>query len=439
MSIIKNKLFCLIVIALLARASAGFFHLKRGVPDTEGYFRTAEQLISGDYTGYIGKRPPVYPLIIAAAGFNPEVIIWIQGIMGVGISVLLYLLFSTLTGKGTLGFLIGLSYAVNPSQIMCENFLVSETTCTFILTLSVYLFFKMTIRRVSSTWYELILFGLVCSLCVLTRAQYQFLPIIYAIFLGYHLKAGIGESVWKTAVFLIPVVILVGAWGLFQYKRIGQFTIAPELGYSLTNHTINFIEFAPDRYDNIKQVLIRNRQNKLQAKGETYVAYVTAVPELLELTKLSYAQLSQKLVEINLAAIKEKPLLYLKGVATGCIRFFKPFWPGRLYGIRPAISKGGILLKSIAAAYTFFQITLMLIFLIFPFLLMFSTSFRKEFVQSLEITFIYSLALGTGFLQALVELGENARYKTSVEPLMICMAIWAAFELIRRPSQSGKR
>ena len=120
---------------------------------------------------------------------------------------------------------------------------------------------------------------------------------------------------------------------------------------------------------------------------------------------------------------QEKPLLYLQSVAIAFGRFFKPTWFARLFGIRAAISKGGWPLRIIAGVYAVCHLACMSIFLLFPILVIFSSSFRNLIELDLRITFIYTLVLFTGVTQALIEFGENARYKTAVEPLMIGVAV----------------
>ncbi|HUU29516.1 MAG TPA: hypothetical protein VM123_17065 [archaeon] len=433
---IRNKVFWLIVISIAVRLAFGCMYPIKRFPDTAGYFQTGRQLVSGDYNGYTGKRPPVYPLLVAAAGFNRHALVWIQAAMGMGISVLLYLIFSRLVKSETVGFLLGLTYAFNPSQLMFEFSLSSETTCTFFLTLLLYLFFRFTARKVSPSRLDLLFLGLVCSICVLTRAQFQTLPVFFALFLAYYLKAKLGESIWKAAVFLVPVAVLAGSWSGFQYRRIGQFTVSPDLGYGIMNHTIKFIEFAPERYESIKQVLIRHREYKIQTKGEAYGSVAASLPELLEMTGLTYAGLSRKFAEIAFATIREKPFLYLASVFRGFVRFFKPIWPGRLFGIRPAISQGGTLLKVTAALYAFILLACTFTFFVFPILVHTIPRWRESFGWTFEITFIYVLVFGTALIQALVEFGENARYKTSVEPLIICMAVWIIIKLFI-PAKKG--
>jgi hypothetical protein len=426
---IKNRLFWLIIIAFSVRIIFGFFYPVKSVPDTGDYFRTGMQFVEGDYSDYIGARPPVYPLLIAATNFDKSAVNKIQVVMGVAVSVLLYLIFSGLTKSDNMGFILGLTYALNPSQMLFEFAMMSETTCTFLLILTIYLLFRLFNKPSAPSWIEYVSIGVVSSLCVLTRGQFQPFPVLIAFFLAYHLKIKAGERLWKLSSFLIPVVILLCSWASFQYIRLGQFTLNPSLGYSLTAHTVNFIESAPEDYREIKEILISHRDYNLRTKGTEFNAVAASVPEILKVTGNNYMRLYRVMKEMNREVIIKEPWRYLKSVAKSGVQFYKPTWYGRLLGIRDVINKGEWTLKIIAALYAVLHVLFMFVFLVFPLITVFSKRLGTTVEWSLSTVFIYILVLITGTSAAFVEIGENARYKTSVEPLIICLAVWIMMEL----------
>jgi len=436
---VNKKIIWLFTIAIWVRLVYALSFPPRSFPDTQGYFQTGQQILNRSFCEYSGKRPPVYPLLTALTGYSPKILVFIQASMGVFISFLIYLIFSNLTKNDNYGFILGLSYALNPSQVLFEFGLVSETTCTFFLILTIFFLLFLMNPQKQPKMIFLILIGLISSLCILTRAQFLPLPILILFFLVYHFKYSLGEKLFKLIYFIVPVAILIGSWSWFQYRRIGQFVVSPDIGLSLTSHTIGFIESAPQSFDIIKHILIQNREHYLKTKGTMFNSVAASIPELLKTTGYSYPELCSKLKEMNLFLIKKEPVRYLRSVTISIVQFFKPTWYGHLFGIRPAVTKGGWLLRIIAATYAVFHIFMMVVFLFFPLLSIIIKKLRGIMIWILPTFFIYTLTLLIGISAAFIERGENARYKTSVEPLMICMAIWAAFELIRRPSQSGKR
>ncbi len=432
MKLFGNKVFLLLIIAIAVRI---FFSIRcdlRTFPDSKLYFETGRQLVTGDYSDYNGKRAPVYPLLIAATGFNREVTVFFQVAMGVGISLLLYLIFSKLTGSSMAGFLAGLVHALNPAMIGYEFTLCSETTCAFFLILSIFLLFRFIAQKRIPSAGELIILGIASGLCLLTRPMYQFFPVFLTAALIFYLSRR-KMAVWKVVLFIVPVMITTIPWGIFQYKRIGQFVITPDIGYAIMYHTVRFIEEAPDEYDDIKQVLIKHREHKIRAGAKSYDSCLEASRvELQELTGLPYAELSRKLAWISIKTITEEPILYLRGVVRAFFRFFKPFWPGHLYGVRPAVMEGGWLLRSVIATYAAFFLFSLAILLFLPVLTIISPSWRKAFRWHFNTVFFYSLLLVTAGFPAFLTFSDNARFHASIEPVILGFAISIFFTAWRK-------
>jgi len=423
MKLFRSKLFLLLIIAISARILFSIQCDLRTFPDSKGYFETGRQLVTGDYSDYNGKRAPVYPLLIAATGFNREVTVLFQASMGVGISLLLYLIFSRLTNSSMAGFLAGLVHALNPAMISYEFTLSSETTCTFFLIFSIFLLFRFTAENRKPSSGELFALGMASCLCMLTRPMYQFFPVFLTAALIFYLSRR-KMAVWKVAMFVAPVMMLTIPWGVFQYKRIGQFVVTPDIGYAIMYHTVRFIEVAPDEYNDLKQVFIKHREDKLRTGAKSYDSCLEASRvELQERTSLSYADLSRKLAWISFRAITKEPILYLRGVVRAFVRFFKPFWPGRLFGVRPAVMEGGWLLRSVVAAYAAFFLLSLAILLSLPVLTITSPRWRKVFRWNFNTVFFYSLVLVTAAFPAFLTLSDNARYHACLEPYILGFAI----------------
>ena len=174
----QKKIFWLLAIAIGVRLFYGMNYPPRSVPDTEGYFRTGEQLVSGDYSDYNGKRPPVYPLLTAVAAYDLSRIVWLQAAMGVVAAVILFRIFSLLAGSETVGFLLALTQALNPSQVLFEFSGVSETTCTLLIVLTVWFTIRMIEMRSTARGINILVSGLLASLVILTRGQYLPLPFL---------------------------------------------------------------------------------------------------------------------------------------------------------------------------------------------------------------------------------------------------------------------
>lgn len=394
----SRKLIVLVVIAISVRLIYGHVYSYRGVPDTTDFFNTAEQFVTGNYSEYTGLRMLGYPLLIAATGANKPLIIFIQVIFGVGIAMLLYLLFSTLSKSQRVGFVCGLAYALNPTQIFFEFMLMSETTATFLLVLSGYFLFKEKYTAAGCT----------CMLLILTRPQFVALLIPLGALMIYRNKL-------RANILFAPIVIGLIAWMFFQENKIGQFTLTTNFGLGLTQHTVKFIEHAPEEYDEIKRVLIGNRDKKSPVAA--------SLPTLMEKTGMTFPELTACMATMSLETVIEVPFKYLRSVVEAFIRFFRPAWYGRLMGIRTAVKQGGWLLSNVAIIYALVHVLVMFAFLFLPF-----------YTSQSSLVFIYILVMVIAVSQAFVASSENARYSISVDPLMSSAVVWAIADRIKKRS-----
>lgn len=425
MRIFHHKLFWLLAIAVTARILFAVVSDYKTFPDSAWYFETGRQFLSGDYSEYSGKRAPLYPLLLAANGFDPGRAIFLQTAMGVVTTLLVFLIFRRLTGSATAGFLAGLVPALNPAQIDYEFTLGTEALCTLFIILSVYLLFRFTTGRRLPGWGELALVGAVSSLSTLTRPQYVIHPAFMALMLLVYLvwqRHSLRAILPRLGMFILPVLLLVVPWGLFQKAHIGQFVVSPDIGYAIMDHAVLFMEQAPAEYREITEVLIRHRDQHLRDKGEAYGCIEAARPELEQLTGLPYAELSRKLAVVAFATIAREPLTYLWNSTRAFIRFFKPFWPGQLWGVRPAVTDGGWLLRSVVTLYTLAYFAGLAVLFTLPILTLISRAWARAFPWRFEPVFLYALVLVTAGFQSFITLSENARFHATIEPLLLAFA-----------------
>jgi hypothetical protein len=119
-------------------------------------------------------------------------------------------------------------------------------------------------------------------------------------------------------------------------------------------------------------------------------------------------------------------MLYAKSVFKAWVNFWRP--PGPSSQI--SLAREGFGQK----IFYFFQlpyyVLMSFLFLLISFLVL--TPARKMFKMSLVDYFCISTVLGVSFLQALVELGDNARYGILFHPLImyvVVTSLWRVFIL----------
>jgi hypothetical protein len=242
----------------------------------------------------------------------------------------------------------------------------------------------------------------------------------------------------RLAAFLITTLVPLALWANFQHQRIGRYSLSTHLGITLMHHPINFIESAPDSYREIREVLLRARREHIREKGDSYGSVEAAIPELQKLTGLSYEQLDRKYFEMSVATILKRPGLYTASVAKAVVRYFKPAWYSRQFGIRGVLTGNWLPSKIVALGFVGVHLACMAVFLAYPLLWLLFPGLRLQNFWRLETVFIYSLVGVNAIMQALVVQGENARFRVAVEPLMIALAVWIiAVTLFPRLRTSG--
>ena len=439
--ITRHRIILIILFASIVRIVFGLTSGVRTYKDSADYFETADQIVHGNLADYTALRPPAYPLFVYVFGKQPEVIVAAQAVLGVAISVLLFFLFRRLSGNGRIGLCAALAYALNPSQIFFEFSIISETLNTFLLVLSILLILPViewTAGKKQSSLLAVCCLGLATSAVILTRAQYQFLPLIFIPFIWYSYRRQPRTAISNTVVFMAPLIIIVGSWCGFQQRVTGHFSVTPDIGINLINHTVDYIESVPDRYKLYKDILIPIRDRKIREKGDSYCTIGEAMPALMDTTGLRFWEVASDLKEMSIIAIKANPGTYIFNVGRAFVRFFKPTWYSGVLGIRAAITESKPVEKAAALVYALVHVTFMFLFLVLPLMLLFSTQMRREFCSGVGTILIYALVAAVSFSQALVELGENSRYKTSVEPLMFGMAIWILFYMVGKLRGRGR-
>ncbi len=420
----RKKIFWVIVLALAARIVLAAVYPPQIWPETARYLTIAQRFVSGNFDGYLGKNVPLYSFLLIACGFNYQLVFIIQLAMGVAISVFVYFIFLRLTRSEWIGFFAALAYALNPGQLLFEAAYIPEIVCTFWLTLLVFLLVEIVAGNLPERWWSYSLLGLVSVICLLTRPHYQFVPALLLLFVLWRWRAQKRRAFLFSLSLIIPVAAGLGPWLVFQYKHTGKAEITTHLGITLMYHAMAFIEYAPESYGGVKQILLDEREAYLRDTGLFYGVVEAVVPEVMDKTGMSYAQVDSTYLSMALETIKRKPALYAGSFVRAMARFFKPTWYSKNFGIRVVIAKGTLPAKIVAVLYGAMQMGLVAVFLLFPLLALVGGSYRPKSLLDIRVGFIYALIWIAALIQGVLVLGENNRFRASVEPLMLGLAVW---------------
>jgi hypothetical protein len=402
-------------------------------PDSAAYLDLARQIRSADFTGYLGTRPPGYPLFLLLSGPGLHAIWFMQSILGILISLMLFAIVYDQTRSPIWSFVVGLSSSASMNLLFFEANIVSETSSIFLVVLSLLLVVK-ALRAKANGWLLYLALGVVLAVAGLTRPQLLLLAPLYVIFYLYSWsRAGVVvRSRWTYLASLgTPFVALVLFWCFFNSVTVGKFGVTTLTGYSLTNHSGAFMELAPDKYATIRDIYLAHRTKRIAETGQHTMTIHGAIPEMLQATGWSYTRLSDELTRMSLGMFIAHPALYLKGV----FRAWVEFWKVRNCWVLTNLTVSGLRgpLDLLWKAERGLLVAANALFLGGGLFALYRLIRRRSSPVPAFTLLVMAVVIVESILQAAVEYGENGRYAIPFQPLVI-YTIVAWIMLIRKPS-----
>ncbi len=408
--------------------------------DTPSYEQMARQLASGNFAGYIGKRTPGFPLLMIACGFSPAAMWVVQSLLGF-ISVLLTWEMLRRLGcsakwslSGSASVALGLQFAV------LEAALLTETLGLALVVASAFLLEIILLDERRGPVAHLAL-GLVVSFAALTRPQFAFLPALLLPILfacAWASTRSRSRRILRVAAFAVPVVALLGGWGLFNQRMVGRFTLSTNLYSGLFNHAGQFAEYSPPEYRQLADIYVEHREkyrDLVRWMGNSPVCVLGyAFPEMMRTSGLNELDLGRRLQTLALILFREHPVLYARGVVRGWLNFWRVpliWYPELVRG--PAYQVLSFVWVPIKIGW----VGLGALFLVACGGLGLRR-FRAWTRSQAFVLISFSLVvLATSVVQAFLELGENSRYAIPVQPLIAVVVFAVCSRLVPGKEHAG--
>ena len=164
------------------------------------YRAGAEVILAGDLTfsnGLFLVRPPLYPLLVAALGLQPLLIMAVNILFATAIIPLSYLLSSQLFKSERLALLASFIVALDPTSIKYSGILVAEPLANLLLALSFLTLIKLQVANqpVMTLMWGFIS-GCLIVLSALTRPAAYLLWIPMALWAGFARRAIAGGGIF---------------------------------------------------------------------------------------------------------------------------------------------------------------------------------------------------------------------------------------------------
>lgn len=398
--------------------------------DTPSYVDMAYILRSLDFSHYLGLRPPGYPLLLLLAALDFDRVWVLQSILGVAISLMVYSLTYSQTRSAAWAFLAGLAHSLNLNQLLFEASILTETFSAFLLVAVVWLL----LRPLGAGGQRLSVYvaaGVAAGIASLTRPLLLYLGPLCLLVLFHdwrRVRVPLPSRLKWALFFLAPWILLVVGWSLFNLVTVDYFGVTTLGGYEITNQTGAFIELAPEKYAAVKEVYLRYRAQRMAQFGTHVNTIHVAVHDLLKETGLSYSDLSRTLLRMSLELIAAHPIRYLKGVT----RAWVDFWRQNIYW--QANPRPGLQLRIWSLQWWLIQGAVLIFLAVSSKALWSLVRGRRNPPVSIQCLLPTSIVLVGSVIQALIELGGNARYAIPFQPLVVLVAFVSMHSASRRAS-----
>jgi 4-amino-4-deoxy-L-arabinose transferase-like glycosyltransferase len=394
--------------------------------DSASYLTMASQIAHWDFSGYTGARTPVYPLFILACGMNPGVITFVQGLLGIITTLMLFRIVLYRTGSWQSALVAGLLFDVSAIWLLYEGTIMSETLTLFLLMLSVWLFVRIYYHRNRALGTTVGL-GMAVSLLALTRPLFLFLPPLLLVAIYLMMRP---HGRWRHMFgYGLPVLVLVLGWCTFNKCTIGHFNVTSLTGYNLTQHAGADMELASPEYGELKSIYLKYRGQVVARTGSHSMTIWYAYPEMEATTGLSFSDLSSRLTAMSVDIFAAHPLLYFKSVARSWLLFWSASKSNSAAAhIQQSWLAGGIAMLLPLEKYPI--ILMNLCFFGIALSLAVRAVMRRGYRNWGFDATIVAIVLCGSVVQALMEYGENARYAIPFQPMILLVAVVTTWRLV---------
>lgn len=281
--------------------------------DASSYIELSMKFLGENNAVYLTLRSPLYSMILAliiktfgiSLGF--KVMVYIQYCLVFATSILIYSLFVRMFKNPLFPFLISILFNLSFSTIYFANILLTEILSIFLLFVSLYFLLKYFDRKKSKY-----LFILGLSVGLLSLARFNAVPIIFSFFgllcylVFFQQKNGIKKNLVSLIVFLIPYLIILNSWAIYNLNQNGFYGLFPAGGI-MVSRTVIIASIRTDNkfkseYKPVSDIFIKARdvyssQKRADIRGSLssndkygiledlqsgYVIYMIAWPDLIK-------------------------------------------------------------------------------------------------------------------------------------------------------------
>ncbi|MFC4632475.1 hypothetical protein ACFO3O_01040 [Dokdonia ponticola] len=399
--------------------------------DTESYIPLAERLSTLDLKGYDGLRTPGYPLLLAIAGIHFSIVVFIQTLLGILSSVLLFKISFRLKNHIPLALINGLSLSFFLHILFYERAILTETLtlCALVVCLwyLVRIDFFKTQKKDAITNVQSLLLGILMAVVFLIRPMFIVItPLVVVCFLIIYRHLKFLKIVIQVFLIGMPALASYQAWSMLNFYNTDYKTVTVFSGMNLAQNCVYFIDNADDSHAALRDVYVRKRDSVIANDGDVSMSIWRVYEALKAKENITVAELSQRFDPMNKELIRENPLAYSKQVGISWLAFWEEYVLWNYNAFKHNIPKW-----ILSGTWLYIQRPLLFLingaFLVISFIMIIRHIRKKELSLNFYL-FCVLLTLGSSLGQALVIYGNNGRFSVPFLPFIIVVVSHFLYE-----------
>lgn len=318
-------LLTLVVLGYLLFYGAAWKGAPLATSDSSQYLDFSHRMVQGTWVEP-HDRMPGYPLLLlalgAAHGSPGRALFYFQLLLHAGSVGLLVLVLRKFTGNRVLLWAFA-AFLLLPPFTGIAAYMLTECVSEFLMSAMTYAVTQLIWNGTKGyAW----LSGLMGGLAFLVKPVFLLLGPVTAILMLLTIQR---KKAWRVVPGLVVPSLLLGTGYLaVNYAKFGYFGLTPKAGFMLFTRTAPFLERIPDKYADLRELLIHDRDQALTKRGSEHTGMQFMLDgglnDLISQSGKSKAELSAEMFRLNLALIAHEPLRYLTVVAQGIATIWFP-------------------------------------------------------------------------------------------------------------------
>jgi len=223
---------------------------------------------------------------------------------------------------------------------------------------------------------------------------------------------------------IIPLVVL-GGWLWNVNNRYGMLAPSTMGGYHLVQHTGDYFHLLPDEHAVIRDTYVKYRDQRIVERGVQTNAIWDAIPELTEVSGLSFFDLSREMQTLSVQLIKAHPLLYASHATKGWVDFWKAPILWQVESLRAPTLSG--LFSAWALASRAIALLANAAFLLLTLAIILSRRIRDRVGFDWIFVACAGLVWLTSIIQTLADHGDNPRFLLPLQMIVFFIVMRSGY------------